>query len=111
MNRPDPAAALERRLDELQKTVEQLRSAQFVVHGEIEELFSATAQALDVVAASLEELAPEDERFGWSDRTGVMGRAFELQSVIRLFRGSLADLHHRLGAGRRSGRELAHRGV
>ena len=95
MNPMDRIDDLERRFAGLQSTVDSLTATQAQVHEVVEEMFSEMAQALDVVAASLEDLVPEDERMGWSDHTGIMGRACELQALVRMFRGNLADLHHR----------------
>ena len=67
---------------------------------EIEELFAELAKGMDIVAASLEDLTPPEERLVALEETGVMGRAFELQALVGIFRNNLADLRRHLAAMR-----------
>ncbi len=96
----DRIAALERDLAALRAELERRDTASRRVHEASEELFRDTAKALDVIAASLEDLTPEDERGGALDETGIMGRAFELQALVRIFKGNLSDLQQQLSARR-----------
>ncbi len=93
------------RIDELERQVERLRNefrsyaaGRQRIFEDVEELFLEMAKALDVMSASLENLTPPEERAGQCEETGVMGRAFEMQALVGIFRNNLQDLRARITA-------------
>ena len=118
MTNDERIAALEERLDSLQEEFTAYAIGREQVLGDVEELFLELGKAMTLVAQSLEDLS-EDEENGPYDGTGVMGRAFELQALMRIFGDNVEQLHERLRSMRRprarsaeaSARQLAHGGV
>ena len=119
MNNDQKIAALESRLDALQDEFTQYTLGREQLMGDFEELFLELGKAMTLIAASLEDLSEDEEPALYADATGVLGRAFELQALLGIFRDNVADLHERLRSMRRprmrrregSAGELTHGGV
>ena len=116
MTNEERIAALESRLEALQGDFEAYALGREQVLADVEELFLELGKAMPLVAASLEDLSEDEEQGVFSDATGVMGRAFELQALLGIFRDNVSGLQERLRSMRRprakrgdSAGELAHR--
>ena len=96
----DRSERLERQVRALRGELRVYASGRQRAVEEIEELFAELAKGMDIVAASLEDLTPPEERLVALEETGVMGRAFELQALVGIFRNNLADLRRHLAAMR-----------
>jgi len=120
MTNDERIAALESQMVSLREEFTAYAIGREQILGDVEELFLELGKAMTIVAASLEDLSEDDEEPAlYSGATGVLGRAFELQALLGIFRDNVADLHERLKSMRRprtrrrrgSVAELAHGGV
>ena len=111
MTQDQRIAALEQRLEALQDDFTAYALGREQVFADVEELFQELGKAMSLVAASLEDLSDEDEPALYADGTGVMGRAFELQALLGIFRDNVFDLQQRLRSMRRSPRRARRAGL
>ncbi len=101
MTNDERIAALEGRLETLHDEFSAYALGREQLFGDIEELFLELGKALTLVAVSLEDLSEEEEPALFSDATGVMARAFELQALLGMFGDNVNVLHERLKTMRR----------
>ena len=101
MTNDERIEALEIRLECLHDEFTAYAIGREQVLGDVEELFVELGKALSLVATSLEELSEEEDPAIFTEATGVLGRAFELQALLGIFRDNVSELQDRLKSMRR----------
>ncbi len=101
MTNDERIEALENQVASLHEEFRAYALGREQLFGDIEELFLELGKAMTLVAASLEDLSEDEEHEVYSDATGVIGRAFELQALLGIFRDNVCVLHERLKTMRR----------